>query len=464
MEKFNEPDQTPAALKPSFYIHNALIVNEGRRWSGGVFLKDGLISALFEGNAPADFDFPPDIIRIDAKQKFLLPGVIDDHVHFREPGLTGKGDIYSESRAAVAGGITSYFEMPNTRPATTTLERVEEKAAIAAARSLANYSFFLGATNENLGEILAADPGRIGGLKLFLGASTGNMLVDDPDVLEKIFAGSPLRIIVHAEEEAIIRSNTEASRAHYGDNIPPAAHAEIRSAEACYLSSGKAVRLAEKYGARLHLAHLSTERELEYLRNERPLSEKKITGEVCVHHLWFDDRDYPDLGSLIKWNPSIKTRSDREGLLRGLLDDRIDLVATDHAPHLSEEKEQPYLSCPSGGPLVQHALPAMFGFYHLGKIPAETIVGKMCHAPAILYGIRNRGFLRTGYAADLVLLDPDDPWMVEKDNILYKCGWSPFEGVTFRSRVTHTWVNGTLVFDNGRFDETCRGERLVFDI
>lgn len=448
----------------SYYIHNALIVNENSRFSGGVLVQNGMISDIFQGNAPADYIMPAETTRVDARQKYLIPGIIDDHVHFREPGLTGKGSIETESRAAVAGGVTSYMEMPNTIPNATTLEILEEKFDIAAQRSLANYSFFLGATNDNISEIKMADPARICGVKVFMGASTGNMLVDDPGALRAIFEGSPLLIVVHAEEEPVIRLNLERFTSKYGAAIPAAAHPMIRTEEACYLSSQKAVKLALESNARLHLAHLSTEKELELLRNDIPLAEKNVTGEVCIHHLWFDDRDYADLGSRIRWNPAIKTPQDREGLFAGLLNNKIDLIATDHAPHLKGEKENAYCSCPSGGPTIQHALVAMFGFFQLGKISVEKIVEKMCHAPAILYRISNRGFIRKGFAADLVLVDPDDPWKVEPGNILYKCGWSPFEGVTFRARVTHTWVNGHLVFDQGRFDDSIKGSRLQFNM
>jgi len=449
-------------MSKSYYIYNALIINEGQRFAGGIYILDGLIDAVFHGKAPDDFLMEPGTILIDARQKYLIPGVIDDHVHFREPGLTEKGDILSESRAAVAGGVTSFMEMPNTKPNTVTLPLLEEKFALASEKSLANFSFLLGATNTNIEEIRAADPARICGLKLFLGASTGNMLVDDEQSLEAIFQHSPLLIVAHAEEESMIQKNLSAFTAQYQGVIPPKAHPLIRSEEACFVSSEKAVRLAEKYNARLHLAHLSTVKEMALLRNDIPLAEKRITGEVCVHHLWFDNRDYHDLGFRIKWNPAIKSSADREGLLTAVLNDKIDLIATDHAPHLKGEKEQDYLHCPSGGPLIQHALVAMLGFFHLGKIQVEKIVEKMCHAPAILYRIEKRGFLRPGYAADLILIDPDDPWTVEPGNILYKCGWSPFEGVTFKSKVTHTWVNGHLVYDNGLFDETCRGQRLTF--
>jgi len=461
----NHPDRVshPDGVNVPSYIHNTTIVNEGKRFPGGVLIINGVIAEIFSGNLPAGQTLPEGSIIIDGKGKYLIPGVIDDHVHFREPGLTHKGDISSESRAAVAGGITSYMEMPNTIPNATTIDLLEDKFAIAAGKSLPNYSFFLGATNSNIAEIVRADSATVCGLKLFMGASTGNMLVDDPLALEAIFERSPVLIVVHAEEESVIRKNLEACRALYGDAIPPGAHPRIRTGEACLLSAEKAFALAAKHpAARLHLAHLSTAAELRLLRNDIPLEEKMVTGEVCVHHLWFDDRDYPDLGARIKWNPAIKTSADREGLFEGLLNDTIDLIATDHAPHLASEKKNPYSSCPSGGPMVQHALVAMLGFYHLGKISVEKIVEKMCHAPARLYKISGRGFIRKGYAADLVLVDPDDPWTVSQGNILSKCGWSPFEGVTFRSRVTHTWVNGHLVYDNGSFDESCQGQRLIF--
>jgi dihydroorotase len=451
-------------MNKPYYIHNAIIINENKRFPGAVYISNDIIVEVFRGNAPADFMMAENTIVIDAKEKFLMPGVIDDHVHFREPGLTAKGDIHSESRAAVAGGVTSYMEMPNTKPNATTLAILEEKYTLASQKSLANYSFFLGATNDNIGEIEKADPSLICGLKLFLGASTGNMLVDDPETLQAIFAKSPLLIGVHAEEESIIQHNLREFTAKYGTDIPVSAHPLIRSEDACFTSSEKAVNLAIQNNARLHLLHLSTAKELTLLNNDKPLAEKKITGEVCIHHLWFDDRDYQDLGSGIRWNPAIKTSGDREALFAALLNDKIDIIATDHAPHLQGEKDNSYNACPSGGPLVQHSLVAMLGFFQLGKIPVEKIVEKMCHNPAILYRINKRGFIRKDYFADLVLVDTDNPWVVDKENILYKCGWSPFEGVTFKSRVTQTWVNGTLVFDQGKFDETSVGMRLTFNI
>jgi len=446
-----------------YLITNASIVNEGEQFTGAVLVRNNIIEEIFTGKIPSDFPLPADIVRIDARGKLLLPGVIDDQVHFRDPGLTEKGDIYTESRAAVAGGTTSFMDMPNTTPRAVTLDILEAKYKLASEKSLANYSFFLGASNDNLNEIVKADPRRICGLKVFMGASTGNMLVDDEATLERIFQESPLLIAIHSEDEATIRQNMSEFKARYGDEIPVEAHPLIRSEEACYRSTAKAVALARKYGSRLHVLHLSTARELELLSNEEPLAAKRITGEVCVHHLWFDDRDYADRGTLIKWNPAIKTAGDREGLFEGVLNNTIDIIATDHAPHLLEEKSRPYAACPSGAPMVQHSLVAMLAFFHLGKLSLPKIVEKMSHHPAILYRIDRRGYIRKGYHADLVLVDPDAPWTVEKENILYKCGWSPLEGVTFRSRVTHTWVNGNLVFAEGRFDEHFRGDRLEFN-
>jgi len=458
------PDPFRISVMESYLIHNALIVNEGKQFPGSLIIKDGKIAEIFNGQRPASLSLPEGINEIDAGGQVLMPGVIDDQVHFREPGLTEKGDLYTESKAAIAGGVTSFMDMPNTLPKATTLEILEEKYNLAAAKSLANYSFFLGASNDNLEEIRKADPSLICGLKVFTGASTGNMLVSDPLVLEAIFRESPVLIAVHSEDEAIIQANLKSFREKYGDDIPIEAHPLIRSEEACYKSSGMLVTLAKKYKARLHLLHLSTVKELELLDNTIPLSEKRITGEVCVHHLWFDERDYKDLGSRIKWNPAIKTEKDKLGLMEGLISNKIDVIATDHAPHLLSEKQNPYTSCPSGAPLIQHSLVAMLGFYQLGQLSLETIVDKMCHSPAVLYRVSKRGFIRRGYHADLVLVDLDAPWTVAPENILYKCGWSPMESVTFKSRVNMTWVNGRLVFNRGRFDESVKGERLEFDI
>jgi dihydroorotase len=447
----------------SFFIHNAHIVNEGKQFPGSVFLHNGRIDEVFFGKKPESFSLPPETIIIDAHEKLLIPGVIDDHVHFRDPGLTERGDLYTESHAAVAGGVTSFMDMPNTLPRAVTLDILENKFALAAEKSMANFSFFLGASDDNLDEIRKADPSRICGLKVFTGASTGNMLVSNPVSLEAIFRESPLIIAVHSEDESVIQTNLRLFREKYGEDIPVEAHPLIRSEEACYKSSVLLVSLARKYKARLHLLHLSTAKELELLDNSIPLEKKNVTGEVCVHHLWFDERDYAELGARIKWNPAIKTEKDKLGLMEGLISDKIDIVATDHAPHLLNEKENPYTSCPSGAPMIQHSLVAMLGFTHPGRLSPGKVVQKMCHSPALLYRIRERGFIRKGYHADLVLVDMDAPWTVSRENILYKCGWSPMEGVTFRSRVCMTWVNGHLVFDHGRFNESAKGQRLLFN-
>ncbi len=400
---------------------------------------------------------------IDARGKWLLPGVIDDQVHFRDPGLTHKGDLYTESRAAIAGGVTSYMEMPNTVPNTLTQELLEQKYRMASEKSLANYSFYMGASNDNLTEVVKTDPRTVCGVKVFMGASTGNMLVDNPDTLEGIFRHSPTLVAVHCEDEETIRSNTNRFREQYGENIPLSAHALIRSREACIKSSSLAVELALKHNTRLHILHLSTADEMALLSNKPSNSGKRITAEVCVHHLWFSDEDYKRLGSRIKWNPAIKSASDREALLAALLDGRIDVVATDHAPHTAEEKSKSYFSCPSGGPLVQHSLVAMLEMSRDEKLSPAMVVEKMCHAPARIFGVDRRGFIRQGYHADLVLVDPESPWTVEPDNILYKCGWSPFEGQTFHSKITHTFVGGHLAWLNDGFDESHLGERLLFN-
>ncbi len=458
------PEPFPCFIMESYFIHNAILVNEGKQFPGSLLIKGGLIEEIFNGPRPGSFVLPDACVQIDARGQILMPGVIDDQVHFRDPGLTEKGDLYTESRAAVAGGVTSFMDMPNTLPKAVSQEILEDKYRLAAEKSLANYSFFLGASNDNLEEIKKTDPSKICGLKVFTGASTGNMLVNDQLVLEAIFRESPVLIAVHSEDESIIQANLSAYLDRYGDDIPVEAHPLIRSEEACYKSSEILVGLARKHNARLHLLHLSTAKELDLLDNSIPLSEKRITGEVCVHHLWFDDRDYADLGNRIKWNPAIKTEKDKLALMEGLINNKIDIVATDHAPHLLKEKDNPYTSCPSGAPLIQHSLVAMLGFYHMGKLPLELIADKLCHSPAILYRIRQRGFIRKGYFADLVLVDMDAPWTVAPENILYKCGWSPLEGVTFKSRVNMTWVNGHLVFDHGKFDESVKGQRLEFDI
>lgn len=402
-------------------------------------------------------------IVIDAKGNCLFPGAIDDQVHFREPGLTHKATIYSESRAAVAGGVTSFMEMPNTIPPVFTHALLEDKYEIARNTSLANYSFYMGASNENIDEALKTDLTRVCGLKIFMGSSTGNLLVDDSKTLEAFFSRFPGLIATHCEDETTIRNNTEAFRKEYGEDVPVKCHPLIRSSEACYKSSALAVSLARKYNTRLHILHISTARETELFSNTLPLEKKKITAEACIHHLWFSDADYERLGTLIKWNPAIKTAADRESLFRAVLDDRIDVIATDHAPHTLEEKQNTYFKSPSGGPLAQHSLVAMLEFYHQGRISLEKIAQKMSHNPAILFNVKDRGFIREGYFADLALVDLKKPWQVSRDNIVAKCGWSPFEGETFRSSVTHTFVSGHLAYALGNFDEARKGERLMFE-
>ena len=382
---------------------------------------------------------------------------------FREPGLTHKATIYTESKAAAAGGITSFMEMPNTNPQALTQDLLEEKFEIAGKTSLTNFTFFMGVSNDNLDEVLKTDPKKVGALKIFMGSSTGNMLVDDKKVLEEIFEESPMLIAVHCEDEDTIQNNMKSFKEQYGEEVPIAEHQNIRSAEACYKSSSMAVELAKKHNARLHVFHLSTAKELELFDNSIPLAEKRITAEVCIHHLWFNEQDYAQKGTLIKWNPAVKKESDRSALFQALLDDKLDVIATDHAPHTLEEKSNTYFNAPSGGPLVQHALPAMLEFYKKGKITLAKIVEKMCHNPAILFQIEERGYIKEGYFADLVLVDLEKTWEVTKDNILYKCGWSPFEGETFSSKVTHTFVNGHLAYANGNFNESQKGMRLTFD-
>ena len=440
-------------------IKNAQIVNEGIIVKGDVFIENDLIFEI-GGSISAKTG---DTQIIEANGKYLMPGLIDDQVHFREPGLTHKATIATESKAAVAGGITSFIEMPNTVPQATTIEKLEEKFSIAKKTSWANYSFMFGGTNDNLEEILKVDEHKVAGLKLFLGSSTGNMLVDNPKVLEEIFSKTNLLISVHCEDEKTIKDNLEKYLKEHGDDIPIEMHPKIRSAEACYLSSSKAIELAKKTGARLHVFHLSTEKETNLFSNKKPLAEKKITAEVCVHHLWFTEEDYKTKGTKIKWNPAIKSQKDKDGLWKALLDDRLDVIATDHAPHTLEEKNNSYNKAPSGGPMVQHALVALLEMHHKGKISLEKIVEKACHNPAILFQIKDRGFIREGYKADLVLVDLISPWTVNKENILYKCGWSPFEGTTFKSRVSHTFVNGILTYHNLKFTNKSVPQRLTFN-
>lgn len=440
-------------------IKNAKIVNEGTIFEGDVLIEDEFIIEIAESISPKSA-----ITKIiDAEGNYLIPGAIDDQVHFREPGLTHKGDIASESRAAVAGGITTYIEQPNTIPNAVTQELLEQKYELAATKSFANYSFMMGGTNDNLEEILKINSRNVAGLKLFLGSSTGDMLVDNLKSLEKIFSSTKLLIAVHCEDEATIKSNLEKYRAEYGDDIPVELHPQIRSEEACYLSSSRAIALAKKTGARLHVFHISTAKELDLFTNKIPLEEKQITAEVCIHHLWFSDKDYKTKGNLIKWNPAVKTEKDQKALWAALLDGRIDVIATDHAPHTLEEKKQVYTKAPSGGPLVQHAVVAMFEAYHQGKISIPKIVEKMAHNPAKIFKIEKRGFIKVGFYADLAIVNAGLPWSVKKENILAKCGWSPFEGFTFKSRITHTFVNGQLVYNNFKVKDIPHGKRLLFE-
>jgi dihydroorotase len=438
-------------------IKSATIVNEGKQFVGDVLIIDGKINKI--GSDLSDSSAK----EINAEGKFLLPGCIDDQVHFREPGLTHKAEIYTEAKAAIAGGITSFMEMPNTVPNTLTQDLLADKYAIASQRSLANYSFFMGAGNDNIDEVLKTDPKNVCGIKVFMGSSTGNMLVDNEKTLEGIFKNAPMLVATHCEDEATIRRNMELFSQKYGENITPKMHPLIRNEEACYLSSSFAVELAKKHQTRLHILHISTGKETHLFSNDIPLSDKKITAEACIHHLWFNDQDYLTKGNWIKWNPAVKTANDQNEILKALLDDRIDVIATDHAPHTISEKEQSYLKAPSGGPLVQHALNAMLEFYHQGKISLEKIVEKMAHNVAVCFQIDKRGFIREGYWADLVLVDLNQKSEVNRNNVLSKCGWSPFEGQTFHSQISHTFVNGNLVYENGKFNESVKGKRLTFD-
>jgi dihydroorotase len=445
-------------MTKSTLIKNATIVNENKVFKGDVLIENEIIIAISSEITPTK-----NVEIIDAKGRYLIPGFIDDQVHFREPGLTHKATIATESRAAIAGGITTFIEMPNTVPQAVTQNLLEDKFKIAAKDSYANYSFMFGGTNNNLEELLKTDPEKVAGIKLFLGSSTGDMLVDNQEVLEKIFSSTKMIISVHCEDEATIKKNTATYIEKYGDDIPMKYHPAIRSEEACYLSSSKAIALAKKTGARLHVFHLSTEKETHLFRNDIPLEEKQITSEVCIHHLWFSDQDYAEKGTHIKWNPAVKTEADRQGLWKALLDDRIDVLATDHAPHTLEEKNNSYTKAPSGGPLVQHAVIALLEKVKEGIIPIEKLVEKMSHNPAKLFQIEKRGFIKEGYFADLVLIDTNKPQTVSKDNILYKSGWSPFEGSTFSSTITHTFVNGNLMYNNGIFNDEIKGKRITFN-
>lgn len=438
-------------------IKNAKIVNEGELLAHDVLIKDQRIEKI-------GFQLSHDTATvIDANGKYLIPGLIDDQVHFREPGLTHKADIATESKAAVAGGITSFMEMPNTVPNTLTQELLQDKYDIASQGSLANYSFFMGASNDNIEEVMKTNKETVCGIKVFMGSSTGNMLVDNEKTLTELFSRAEIIVAAHCEDEQTIKSNTEKFRAQYEDKIPFTAHHLIRSEEACYLSSSKAVSLARANNTKFHVLHISSGKETELFDNNIPLKDKLITSEACIHHMWFTDEDYLTKGALIKWNPAVKTAFDRDTIFQAMLDDKIDVIATDHAPHTSEEKDNDYLDCPSGGPLVQHGLPAMLEHHLNGKISLQKIVDKMCHNPAILFEVKDRGYIREGYFADLVLVDLKDKWLVNKENILSKCGWSPFEGQTFRSKITQTFVSGHLAYSDGKFDESQFGKRLSFD-
>lgn len=441
----------------SILIKSPTIVNEGKQFVADVLILDGKIERI-----DPNIDFEADDM-IDAEGLHLLPGMIDDQVHFREPGLTYKADIATESRAAVAGGITSFMEMPNTVPNTLTQNLLEDKYRLGAEKSVANYSFYMGAANDNLDEVLRTDAGNVCGVKVFMGSSTGNMLVDNERTLENLFSQSPMLIAVHCEDEDIIRANLQKAKDNYGENIEPELHPVIRSAEACYQSSSKAVALAEKHGTRLHILHISTERELSLFRNDIPLQEKKITAEACVHHLWFSDEDYAIRGNDIKWNPAVKTMEDRNAIRRAVLSDKIDVIATDHAPHTAEEKQKSYLHCPSGGPLVQHALPALLEMHHEGVFTLENIVEKTAHSVADCFQIDKRGYIREGFWADLTLVALKAPWTVQSSQVLSKCGWTPFQGQVFQSRVTHTIVSGKLAYRQGNVVNEVRGERMTFN-
>lgn len=445
-------------MSESIILRSGTIVNEGRQFDADVLIKNGRIEKI-----AASISNDCNAKEIDLSGKFILPGCIDDQVHFREPGLTHKATLFTESRAAVAGGITSFMEMPNTVPNALTQQLLEDKYIRASETSIANYSFFMGASNENIEEVLLTNEKNVCGIKVFMGSSTGNMLVDNEATLDGLFSRVPILIATHCEDEATIRTNTIKAREQFGENVPMTEHAKIRSEEACYLSSSLAVRLAKKHGTRLHVLHISTEKELALFDNSIPLEQKKITAEACIHHLWFSDEDYAEKGALIKWNPAVKKASDREAIFQAILDNKIDVIATDHAPHTLEEKDNSYFNAPSGGPLVQHALLAMLHKVEHRKISIERVVEKMAHAPAILFNVQERGFIREGYFADLVVVDPMKKLTVSKENVLYKCGWSPFEGFTFSNSIDMTIVNGRIVYQNGLIVEGSTGSRLIFN-
>ncbi|MGK0380015.1 MAG: dihydroorotase [Patiriisocius sp.] len=446
-------------MKQHILIKNTTIVNEGKVFIADILLSNGCIQQI--GN----IDIEPNHKVIDGSGKHLFPGIIDGQVHFRDPGLTHKGDLYTESKAALAGGITSFIDMPNTVPNILTVESLKKKYEIASKKSLANYSFFLGVNGDNIDDIIKTDTSQFIGVSddgLYF-TKKGNLLADNPETMEKLFANCKSIIAIHSEKEQIVEENEQAFRQKYGDDIPAKFHPVIRSAEGCYEATKRAINLAKKHNARLHILHLTTEAETHLFQNDIPLQEKKITTEVSVHHLWFSDKDYDRLGMLIKWNPAIKTEQDKAGLLKALLDDRIDIITTDHAPHTLEEKQQPYFQSMSGAPMVQHSLNCMLEFYKKNLISLEKIVEKMCHNPAILYRMTKRGFIREGYYADLTLVDLNSKWTVAKDNLLYKCGWSPLEGTTFNSKIIQTFVNGKLVYDNGLFQENVFGMPIDFN-
>ncbi len=438
-------------------LKNVNIVNEGKVFKGDVLIEGKFISKISE----SEINIVVDVI-IDGTNQYLFPGCIDDQVHFREPGLTHKGEIYTEAKAAVAGGVTSYMEMPNTVPNVFTQELLEDKYKRASEVSLANYSFFMGASNDNLEEVLKTNSKNVCGVKVFMGSSTGNMLVDRKETLEGLFSKCKMLIATHCEDEATVKHNMQLYKDKFGEDIPVECHPLIRNEEACFKSSSLAVELAKKYNTRLHVLHISTAKEIELFDNNIPLKEKRITAEACIHHLWFSEEDYKTKGNFIKWNPAVKKVSDRDAILKAVLDNKIDVIATDHAPHTIEEKEQSYFKAPSGGPLVQHSLIAMIEMHKQGKITLEKIAEKMAHAVADCFQIEKRGYIREGYFADLVLVDLNTSETVDKSNILYKCGWSPFEGVTFHSKVKYTFVSGHLVYENGLFNEEIKGERLTF--
>lgn len=445
----------------AYLLQNATLVNEGVQFKANLLIENERITKIITSNQ--EVELPEGCVSIDLSGKYILPGVIDDQVHFRDPGLTHKGDLETESRAAVAGGITSFMDMPNTIPNVLSQEVLEEKYSGAEGRSWANYSFYMGTSNSNADEVLKTNPENVCGVKIFLGASTGNMLVDNQQTLEKIFAESKMLIAVHCEDEDTIQRNLKAAKEKYGDDIPISMHPIIRSEEACYLSSYFAVNLAKKHNTRLHVLHLTTAKEMELFSNDKPLVEKRITAEVCMHHLWFSDKDYAKKGSYIKWNPAIKKQSDAEGLLVALLENKIDVVATDHAPHTLEEKENIYTKAASGGPMVQHSLVLLLEMMHHGKLSLEKVVEKMCHAPAEMFQIRDRGFIKEGFFADLAIVDLNDSWEVMPENIHYKCGWSPLIGQQFKSKVEATFVNGQLVYNKGEFLSAGQGKRLLFN-